>query len=140
MDGYPLLPCHDTTCVNVPGTCKDMPLQYSGSLGVQPGSGPDSLLQFVGRFGAPVKILCIGFPLAKCCIVFYIQCTMSFAAFLYTSFPHQDPVGPGVGKLRNADIGKLLNVELSKSPFALALQRASKQLVVLDRILCSKRQ
>lgn len=40
--------------------------------------------------------------------------------------------------LRNADIGKLLNVELSKSPFALALQRASKQLVVLDRILCSK--
>ena len=36
-------------------------------------------------------------------------------------------------ELRNADIGKLLNVELSKSPFALALQRASKQLVVLDR-------
>lgn len=36
---------------------------------------------------------------------------------------------------QNADIGKLLNVELSKSPFALALQRASKQLVVLDRDL-----
>ena len=43
-----------------------------------------------------------------------------------------------LGQLRNADIGKLLNVELSKSPFALALRRASKQLVVLDRILCSK--
>ncbi|CAK9116050.1 unnamed protein product [Durusdinium trenchii] len=36
---------------------------------------------------------------------------------------------------QNADIGKLLNVELSKSPFALALKRASKQLVVLDRAL-----
>lgn len=36
---------------------------------------------------------------------------------------------------QNADIAKLLKGELSKSPFALALQRAAKQLVVLDRDL-----